>query len=73
VSKGFHLNYSYCLKEEAKSYKMQRPWTISIITYTANIGVVVKILGRKKKKKMEAVFVKAHFGFRGGKETGMQM
>jgi hypothetical protein len=33
----------------------------------------VKILRRRIGTKMEAEFVEAHFGFRGGKETGMQM
>jgi hypothetical protein len=33
----------------------------------------VKILGRRTETKMEAVFVEAHFGFRKGKETGIQM
>jgi hypothetical protein len=33
----------------------------------------VKILGRRIETKMEVVFVEAHFGFRGGKEIGMEM
>jgi hypothetical protein len=28
---------------------------------------------RRIETKIEVVFVEAHFGFRGGKETGMQM
>jgi len=33
----------------------------------------VKIHRRRIETKMEAVFVEAHFGCRGGKETEMQM
>jgi hypothetical protein len=33
----------------------------------------VKILGRRIETNMEAVFVEARFGFRGGKEKSMQM
>jgi hypothetical protein len=59
------------LKEKLKATKCSDHGTISIITYTAKI--VVKIFRRRIEIKMEAVFVEAHFGFRGGKGIVMQM
>jgi hypothetical protein len=64
VAQGLHRSYNDCLKEEATSYKMQRPSQISLIAHTAKI--IAKIL-RRIEKKIKDVLGEGQFRFRRGK------
>jgi len=67
VAQGFHGSYNDCLKEEATSYKMQRPsHDQPYCTHTAK--TVAKTLRRRIEKKIEDV-LGDQFGFRRGKGT----
>jgi len=68
VTQGLHGSYKDCLKEEATSYKMQRPsHNQPYRAHTAKI--VAKILRRRIEKKIEDVLGEDQFGLRRGKET----
>jgi hypothetical protein len=73
VTQEFYCSYNDSLKEEAQSYKMQRPShnqshrTISLIEHAAKI--VARILRGKIDRKIEDVLGQDQFGFRRGKGT----
>jgi retron-type reverse transcriptase len=67
MAQGLRRSYDGCLKDEATSYKMQRPSQISLIAHTAKI--VPNILRRRIEKKIEDVLGEDQFGFRRGKGT----
>jgi hypothetical protein len=71
VVQGLHGSYNDCLKEEATSYKMQRPLHNQPIAHTAKIAA--KILIRRIEKKIKDVLGEDQFGFRRGKGTKMQL
>jgi len=66
VAKELHRRYNYCLKEEATSYKMQRPLhNQPYRTYSKDTST----LRRRIERKIEDVLREDQFGFRRGKGT----
>jgi hypothetical protein len=59
------------LKKKPQATKCSDRRTISLIAYTAKI--VAKILRRRNERKIENVLGEDQFGFKRGKELGMQL
>jgi hypothetical protein len=59
------------LKKKPKATKCSYHHTISLIAYTAKI--IERILRRRVERKIEDVLGEDQFGFRRGKELGMQL